>query len=173
MATPSEHAAEIAFPPFDATTFGSQLFWFAIVFSSIYFLTKRVIAPRIEGILADRHARIAGDLQNAGQMQAKAQAAAEAHEKSLADARSNAQGIARQTRDRLNAESDARRKVIEGDVASKLIASEKQVAEMKSRALANVDTIANDAAAAIIEKLIGAKPGADAISAAVKSALGR
>mgnify|MGYP000854746026 CR=1 FL=1 len=87
MATPSDHHAEIAFPPFDATTFGSQLFWFAIVFGALYLLISRAVAPRIAGILEDRRARIAGDLDDAAKKQAQAQAAAEAHEKSLADMR--------------------------------------------------------------------------------------
>jgi F-type H+-transporting ATPase subunit b len=173
MATPSEHAADIAFPPFDATTFGSQLFWFAIVFSTLYVLMSRVIVPRLGGIIEDRRQRIEGDLQTAAAMQEKAQAAAEAHEKSLADARGDAQGIAQKQRDRLNAEAGAKRKTIEADLAARLGAAEKQVAETKAKALVNVDAVANDAAAAIIEKLIGTKPSADAVATAVKSALGR
>jgi F-type H+-transporting ATPase subunit b len=174
MATPTTDAQQIvAFPPFDATTFGSQLFWFAIVFTTLYMLVSKVIAPRIGGIIEDRRARIAKDLEDAGQMQAKAQAAGEAHEKALADARGNAQAIAQQTRDRLNADADAKRKSIEGDLATKLAAAEKQVADMKNAALANVDAVAGEAAAAIIEKLSGTKPAPDAVAAAVKSALAR
>lgn len=173
MATPSDHHAEIAFPPFDATTFGSQLFWFAIVFGALYLLISRAVAPRIAGILEDRRARIAGDLDDAAKKQAQAQAAAEAHEKSLAEARANAQKIGQEAHNKLAAEAALKQKAIETDLAARLAASEKQVADTKKAALANVESVANDAAAAIVEKLAGAKPSADAIAAAVKSALGR
>ena len=173
MATPSDNAEVVAFPPFDATTFGSQLFWFAIVFTTLYVMISRVIAPRIAGIIEDRRARIANDLAEAGKMQARAQTAGEAHEKALADARANAQKIAQDTRNKLNADADAKRKSLESELSARLVAAEKQVAEMKAKALGNVETVAADATAAIVEKLLGKAPSADAVAAAVKTATAR
>lgn len=172
MASPSG-GAQSAFPPFDTSTFGSQLFWFAIVFGVLYWLSSKVIVPRVGGIIEERADRIARDLDEAAQMQAKAEAAGEAYEKALADARANAQNIARETRENLNAASDARRKQVEADLAAKLVQSEKRVETMKTKAMANVETIASDTVGMLVEKLIGSKPAAGTIAAAVKSALGK
>ena len=106
-------------------------------------------------------------------MQTRAQAAGEAHEKALADARANAQKIAQDTRNKLNADADAKRKSLESELSARLVAAEKQVAEMKAKALGNVETVAADATAAIIEKLLGKAPSADAVAAAVKTATAR
>ena len=57
--TPTEHKV---FPPFDSTTFASQLLWFAITFALLYYLMAKVALPRIAGILEDRRDRIASDL---------------------------------------------------------------------------------------------------------------
>jgi F-type H+-transporting ATPase subunit b len=172
MASPSG-GGQGAFPPFDTTTFGSQLFWFAIVFGALYWLSARVVVPRLGGVIADRNQRIAADLDEAAKMQAKAQAAGEAYEKALADARANAQTIARDTREKLNAASDARRKQVEQDLAGKLADAEKRVETMKTKAMTNVEGIASGTVSLLVEKLIGVKPAAATISAAVKTALGK
>ena len=54
--TPEEHAN---FPPFDASTFASQLLWFAITFGVLYYLMAKVALPRLAGIIEGRRDRIA------------------------------------------------------------------------------------------------------------------
>src|SRR5690349_3183216 len=48
----------VTFPPFDASTFGSQSLWFAITFGVLYVLLSRVAIPQIGSILDKRKARI-------------------------------------------------------------------------------------------------------------------
>ncbi len=52
----------VGFPPFDVTTFTSQLLWLAITFGIFYWIMKNVAITRNAGILGERKARIAGDL---------------------------------------------------------------------------------------------------------------
>ena len=54
-----------AFPPFDPSTFPSQILWLAITFGLFYLFLKRVVLPRIGGILEVRRDRIAQDLDQA------------------------------------------------------------------------------------------------------------
>ena len=51
-----------SFPPFDASLFPHQLFWFAVSFLALYILMSRVALPKIASVLAARDARIRGDL---------------------------------------------------------------------------------------------------------------
>jgi len=46
--------AETSFPPFDSSTFPSQLLWLAITFGLFFLLLKQVVVPRIGGILEVR-----------------------------------------------------------------------------------------------------------------------
>src|SRR5437763_16775065 len=55
-----EHGSK--FPPFDAQTFASQLFWLALIFIALYLLMSRVALPRVGSILEQRRGRIEGDL---------------------------------------------------------------------------------------------------------------
>src|SRR6478735_8549339 len=83
-----EHHATV-FPPFDASTFGSQILWFAITFVVLYVLMSRVAIPQIGSILDKRRARIDGDLKEAERLKGETDKAVAAYEQALADARKN------------------------------------------------------------------------------------
>ena len=162
-------AGHPSFPPFASDTFPSQLFWLVITFGALYYFMSKKALPKVGALIQERKARIAKDLDEATAMQQKADAAAEAHQKSLAEARAKAQSLAQAARDQLAAESDARRKALEADLATKSAAAERQIAETRAQAMGNVSGIARDAAGAIVERLIGRTASPDAVSAAVDS----
>ncbi len=156
------------FPPFDASTFPAQILWFAIAFIFLYwFMSKRAL-PEIGRVIEERRAKIAQDLDDATRMQQQADAAAAAHEKTLAQARANAQALAQAARDAAAAETDARRKAIDADLAAKIAAAEKQIAATRAQAMTNVADIARDAAGAIVERLGGRAADPAAVKAAVE-----
>src|ERR1700689_3564302 len=150
-----EGGAHSNFPPFDAGTFPSQLVWLAIAFGFLYwYLAKRGL-PQLGAVIEGRKARIAGDLDEATAMQQKAEAAAAAHEKTLADARAKAQSLAQAARDAAAADAQAKRQALEDELAAKLAGAERE--------------IARDAAGAIVERLGGRPADPSSIAAAVNS----
>src|SRR5271166_2470964 len=157
------------FPPFDASTFPAQILWFFIAFGLLYwFMSKRAL-PQIGAVIENRKARIARDLDDATTMQQKADAAAAAHEKALAEARAKAQAMAQAARDSAAAEAAAKRKALEDELAAKLAAAEKQIAATRAQAMTNVAQIARDTAGAIVERLGGRAADPSAVAAAVDS----
>ncbi len=163
-----EGGSHANFPPFDASTFPSQLLWFAIAFGFLYwFMSKRAL-PQIGKVIEDRKARIARDLDDATAMQQKADAAAAAHEKTLADARANAQALAQAARDHASAETEAKRKALDNELSAKIAEAEKQIGATRTQAMSNVAEIARGAAGAIVERLGGRAADAAAVKAAVE-----
>ena len=162
---------EAAFPPFDPATFGSQLFWLAILFGLLYVLMSRVALPRIGSILEERSARIAKDLADAQRAKDASDAAVAAHEQALAEARQNAHGIAQKARDAAKGEIAADRNRIESELNAKLAAAEGEITKVKTRALGEVDAIARDAVETMVEVLVGARVGKDTIASAVQAAI--
>jgi F-type H+-transporting ATPase subunit b len=158
-----------AFPPFDASTYPSQLLWLAITFGLFYFFLKRVALPRIGSILEVRSDRIAQDLDQAARMKDEADAAIAAYEQELATAKTKANEIAQKARDSAKAEAESERKAAEADLERKLAEAEQRIAEIKAKAMGEVGTIASDTAAAIVEKLIGAKTTRAEIEAAIRA----
>lgn len=161
-----------SFPPFQGDTFASQLLWLAITFGVLYWLSAKVIVPRLGTILEDRANKIGGDLDEAAAMKAKAEEAGQAYEKSLAEARAKSQAIAQETREKVNADSAARRKTVEADLAAKLADAESKIVATKTEAMSHVEAIAADAAGAIVSHLTGTAPAPADTAKAVKTALG-
>ena len=157
------HGGHSKFPPFDPSTFAPQLVWLAISFGALYLIMSRVALPRVASVLAERRERIQRDLAEAERLKAETDAALAAYEKSLADARGKAQGMAKDMRDRVASEMDRERVRVDAANATKLAETEARIADTKSKALASVDQLAADTASAIVERLIGQSVSAEDI----------
>jgi F-type H+-transporting ATPase subunit b len=163
-----EHAT--VFPPFDASTFGSQIFWFALMFAVLYVLMSRVALPQIGSIIDKRKARIEGDLREAERLRGETDKAVAAYEQALADARKNAHGIAEETRASIKADLDGKRKVVEDDLGRKVAEAEARITANKNEALGRVGEIASETAAALVTQLTGEANQAE-VNAAVAEAV--
>jgi F-type H+-transporting ATPase subunit b len=162
------------FPPFNKQTFPSQLLWLTLTFVALYLLMARIALPRIDSILERRRTRIAGDLAEALRLKGLSDAAIASYEKSLADARSRAQAVVNDSRQRQTAQAEAGRKTLDATLNARISEAESRIAQTKSAAMVNVRGIATDAAAAIVERLIGGPPTSpDMVAAAVADALKR
>lgn len=159
---------EAGFPPFDPSTFPSQILWVAITFGLFYLFLKKVIMPRLAGILDVRENRIAQDVDQANKMKGEADAAVAAYEQELAQARTNANKIGQESRDNAKVEAEAARKSIEASLEAKLAEAEQRVARIKDAAMQDVGSIAEETASAIVSALGGKSAKAD-VASAVKS----
>ncbi|WP_027487215.1 F0F1 ATP synthase subunit B [Allorhizobium undicola] len=160
------------FPPFDHTTYPSQVLWLVITFGLFYMLMQKVLVPRIGAILDQRHDRIARDLDEATRMKAEADAAVETYEKELSAARAKGSQIANAAREAAKAKADADRAAIEADLAQKISAAEARIAEIKAKAFADVDSIAAETVGPIVEQLTGKSISQADIAAAVAAGKG-
>ncbi|WP_244486673.1 F0F1 ATP synthase subunit B [Aurantimonas sp. Leaf443] len=163
-----EHG-EGGFPPMSTEFFPSQLLWLAITFGIFYLVMKRLVLPRIGGTIENRRDRIALDLNAAEQMRAEADAAQAAYEQELAEARDRSHKTVLQTRDEIRATSEAERARLEGELNTRLDEAQARVAEIKTRALADVGTIAEEAAETILKAVAGLDVSRQDVAAAVQS----
>ena len=144
-----------AFPPLDSTHFAPQVIWLAITFAILYWLLSKIALPRIGEVIEERRDRIQRDIDAAEALKSETEAAIRNYEQSLGDARSKASGIARETREKLAAQTDKKRHESEARVTAKIAEAENRIAAMKNNALASVSEIAAETASAIVGKLIG------------------
>jgi F-type H+-transporting ATPase subunit b len=154
--TAAEGGHQGAFPPMDATTFPSQIFWLVVFFGLLYLLMSRLALPKMAAVLAHRHKTIESDLAKASALKNETEGAIQAYEKALADARAKAQGIAAETRAKMSAEMDAERAGLEKKIGAKTAEAEARIATAKGQAMKDVAEVAAETAAEIVSELTGA-----------------
>jgi F-type H+-transporting ATPase subunit b len=155
------------FSPLDPGTFVPQLFWLALTFGALYLLAKRLILPRVGGVIEDRRQRIERDLQKAESLKVETEQALAAYGRALGEARARAGTIGREMHDRLTAEIDKERAKVESEIASRLADAEARIAQSKARAMASVAEIAGDTAGAIVTRLLGKEVSKDEVRRAL------
>jgi F-type H+-transporting ATPase subunit b len=159
------------FPPFESSTFASQLVSLLIAFVALYVIVSKIALPRVSSVIDARQNAIEGDLAAAQTLKDESDAALKAYESELAAARSRAQAIGNETREKLSAGSEAERKTLEDKLSAKLAQAEKTIAATREAAMSNVRGIAADAASAIVQRLTGMLPDGSAVNSAVDASL--
>src|SRR6202035_474899 len=169
--TEADGGHKAPFPPFQTNTFASQLVSLVIAFAALYLIVSRIALPRVGSLLDERQNAIDGDLAAAQKLKDESDGALKAYESELVAARSRAQAIGTETREKLNAASEVERKTLEGQLAAKLAEAEKSIAATREAAMGNVRGIAADAAAAIVQQLTGVLPDGKSVDSAVEASL--
>ena len=167
--SPAGGHEETVFPPFDPANFTPMLIWLTLSFGLLYLLMSKIALPRVENILHTRAHKITQDISEAHALRNRAEQAAAAHDKTIADAKARALALAQDTHARLNAETESKRHALEAELNAKLAASEVQVQAMKTKAMGNVEEIARQTAAAIVQHITGKPADQNAIASAIAS----
>jgi F-type H+-transporting ATPase subunit b len=142
-------------PQLDPTSFSPQLIWLAITFVVLFFLMAKVALPRVGIAIERRKEQIDGDLDRAIKLKAEIDIVIQAYERALAEARAQASATVNETKDRLHEIASERQAAAIAALAEKTATAETRIATAKADALANVRTIALEAARAATSRLIG------------------
>src|SRR6201989_539296 len=118
--TAADGGHKAPFPPFQKDTYASQLVSLVVAFAALYLIVSRIVLPRVGGLLDARQNAIEGDLAADQKLKDESDSALKAYESELAAARSRAQAISTETREKLNAAAGAERKTLEQRLSVKL-----------------------------------------------------
>lgn len=166
----TEHSAPAhvkVFSPLDSGTFVPQLVWLALTFGLLYLLLKRFALPRVGEVIEERRERIQRDLEKAEKLKSETEQALATYEQALSDARSRANALAKDIRDKLSTEVEKERSAVDAQISAKLADAEARIAQSKAKAMANVTDIAADTAGAVVAKLIGKDVSKDEVRQAL------
>ncbi len=158
-------------PQLDPSFFSTQLFWLLLTLVPLYLILRRAVLPRIGEVLEARQRHIDTDLEKATRLREEAEAVLADYEKALAEARARAAEAVKQAGIEMAAASARRHEAFGKELAASAQAAEGRIAKAKEEALAQVSTVAKEAAAAVALKLIGARPAGEEVEIAVKEAM--
>ncbi len=177
MATEETGAAQGAevqsggLPQLDFDTWPSQIFWLTVALVALYQLMTKIALPRISSVLEERADAIADDLDRAEEFKRKAEAAQEAYDKALAEARAKAQAIAAETRAEIQKEVDAEMAKADEEIAARAAESERRIKEIRESAMASVEQVARDTAGSVVEAVLPDLADQSVVDQAVRAEL--
>lgn len=159
-------------PQFDfANVFWSQLFWLAITFSILYFGVVKLTLPKLGRVMEDRETKVTGDLDQAEEAKASADALEEAHVATLNKARDTARGSVAKAKAEAAKAIDKKVKAADKRAEAKLTKAQAAIDTARNKALGQIEAVAAENASEIVTKLTGAKPSAATVKKAAKAAL--
>jgi len=158
-------------PQLDFSTFPTQWIWLAITFVVLYILMSKVALPRVGQVLEERQNRIDDNLELAGSLRTEAEAASVAYEKSLAEARAEAQTVIKQTADQINDEAAKKSDELAAKLTADVKAAEAKITEAKNTAVAGLRDVAVEVAKEVAAKLTDDSVTDTAVNSAVDAAM--
>lgn len=154
-ATTEPVAGQGGFPPFNTTTYPSQVFWLGITFVILLVFLWRVVVPRIGGTLATRKQRIAQELAEAERDRREADQAWTTYQNTLIEARQRARTLIEENREHVRANAERAEKAADSEADRALADAEARLAKLRADAREHIRRAAEEAAAQIVERLIG------------------
>ncbi len=165
----AEPQAEAGLPQLNPATYPSQVFWAAVLFAVLYFLLSRVALPRVGEAIEDRSRRIGEDLDKAAQMQQEAEAALADYEKTLSEARTEAQSILRAANEEIARTTAEAQQALGAELAAQTREAESRIAAARREALDQVRSIAVEVARSAAARLAGREVDPARVEAAVQA----
>jgi F-type H+-transporting ATPase subunit b len=171
MALAAGPASAAGLPQLDPGTYAPQVIWLAITFAVLYLLMAKVALPRISHVLEERRHKIDQNLKMAESLKGEAEAAAEAYEGALADARARAGTVLSDVREGAASDAAGRQAELGARLHADIQEAEAGIAAARDKAVAGIRDVAAEVAHSAAEKLAGETVDAGAVRSAVDAAL--
>ena len=160
-------AAEAGMPQLDPTYWASQVFWLAIIFSSIYFLIAKIFIPKIKGNIDAREDKIRKDLEEASRLKEEADKKLKIYNSLIEEAKMNAKKIISDNRKKLNEDIQEKKIQLEKEIQKETSDAEKEIQKFKINASTKITTVSEEIVSNIIKDIFGEDLNKSSIKATV------
>ncbi len=142
-------------PQFDINSFASQLFWLCLVFSILYIIVSKYIAPKAENILSHRDKFIEDNIKSAKENKDKAESMQKDFVSQLEEINESASKMQKEMLDKLDQEFSNQKQQISVNISGKQTKSEQYLHNMQSDFHAQEEEYILNSSMLIIEKITG------------------
>lgn len=146
-----------ALPQLDPKLYPGLLFWLAVCYPILLLLMHYLAVPRVQNAQSKRRQVLRVDLEAAEKDNGQAKALREAYEKTLAEARTQAQATINAMAQAAANEEAERRAAQHEALTKRLVEAEGRIAKVREKALAEAREAAAGLAETIVNKLINFK----------------
>ena len=154
-----------------AETYASQIFWVLIFFGFVFFIVGRGMVPKVMETVAARDSQIAADLAFAEAARRAADGAESSWQATAAKQKADAHALIAKAKHDAAAAAETRLHAAATVIDARVAQADSRIAAAVHAALAEIETVAAEAAGDIAQRLAGITVGAEAARTAVKEAL--
>jgi F-type H+-transporting ATPase subunit b len=155
------------FPPFRTETYPSQIFWLTITFAFLFVVLWRYAGPRIHGVLTERRNSINRELAQAEQDRREAEQTWATYQNTLVEARQRTRVLIEDNRAHVRADAERAEKAADREADEALAKAEARLAELRAQSREHIRRAAEEAAQAMVARLIGETVSHEEAAAAV------
>ena len=160
-------AAESGMPQLDPTYWASQVFWLAIIFSSIYFLIAKIFIPKIKSNIDSREDKIRKDIEEASLLKEEADKKLKKYNALIEEAKVSAKKIISDSRKKLNENIQMKKNQIEKEIQKETENAEKEIQKFKISSSNKVGLISEEIVSNVIKDIFGEDLNKSSIEATV------
>ncbi len=154
-----------------AATYSSQIFWMLLTFGFVFFVIGLGMVPKVQSTVALRDQKIGDDLEAAKANSAAADALEAEWRAKENEARADAQAKLAEAKGAAAKDREAKLAKADKAIAKKVEAAEEKIGAGRDKALAEIETVAAEAAADIVRRLAGTEVSSAAALKAVKAVI--
>ena len=158
-------------PQFELGNALPQVAWLILIFTLLY-LALAALLPGVTKVAAERASVIGDDLGAAERARADARAAADALDARMTAARAAAAKEAAEAKAAASRSAETRLKAVDAELGARLAEGQARVDAARAQAVASLDTLAGEATAAILERLLRLRLTPERVQRAVSDARG-
>ena len=154
-----------------ADTYASQIFWLLVFFGFTFFVVGKGMVPKVLATVEARDSQIAADLAAAQAARDEADQQEEAWRQRENENRANAQAVLAKAKADAAAKTEQRLAKAQTTIDARLSEAEGRIAVSRDAAMAEIETVAAEAAQDIVQRLAGVKVTKLSATKAVKEAM--
>ena len=161
-------AAEAGMPQLDPKYWASQAFWLILIFSILYISIANFFLPKIKKNLDDRENKIKEDLDEANKLKNLSEKKLKEYEVILDNSKKEVTKILLESKNNLNKDIQNKKDSMEKEIEKEILKAQKDISQIKKDSIESINTISQEIASDIIEKMSGDKLNESSVKAVVE-----
>jgi len=160
--------AEKGMPQLNPEFWAAQIFWLILIFSSLYIIIWKIFLPKITDSIENRKSRVINDLNETQKLKENAEKKLSEYNKIIEDAKKVAKRMIENNKKKLENDIKSKKQNFDQEVEKKLLATEKEIKNLKKSSIFNINKIATEVSSEMIRLIIGTEVNMSNVSAIVE-----
>ena len=166
-------SSEAGMPQLNSEFWAAQIFWLIIIFSSLYLVIWKIFLPKITYSIENRKSRIVNDLDEAQKLKENAEKKLKEYNKIIENTKKEAKKIIEDSKKKLDKDIENKKQKFNDEIEKELLATDKEIKDLKKSSISNINTIATEVAAEVIKQIINIEVNKSSASAIVNDLVKR